>query len=139
MLIGEYSPSLDSKGRVNFPSKLREELGERFIITKGLDNCLFVYSLGEWKVLENKIRELPMSKSKGIQRFFFAGATEVEADKQGRIIIPANLRKHANLEKDITIVGVSVRAEIWATDAYLRSSEELTSDMIADVMDELGF
>ncbi|MEF9983115.1 MAG: division/cell wall cluster transcriptional repressor MraZ [Oscillospiraceae bacterium] len=139
MLIGEYSHNLDAKGRVNFPSKLREDLGESFIVTKGLDNCLFVYSMSEWKVLEDKIRSLPMSKSRNLQRFMFAGAIEVQADKQGRIIIPSNLREYAGLTKEIMIVGASVRAEIWDKESYDKINETLTADMIAEAMDDLDF
>lgn len=139
MLIGEYLHTLDNKGRVNFPARLREPLGENFIITKGLDNCLFVYPLDEWRVLEEKIRQLPMSKSRGLQRFLFAGAIEVETDKTGRVIIPANLREYAGLTKDVMIIGASVRAEIWDADRYNQSCEELTSDMVAAAMDDLGF
>lgn len=139
MLIGEYQHSLDPKGRVNFPVKLREGLGAQFILTKGLDNCLFVYSAEEWAALEEKIRALPMSKSRGVQRFFFAGAAEVEPDKQGRVLIPNNLREYAGLTKDIMIIGASVRAEIWDKDRWQASCEELTSDMVAEAMDDLGF
>lgn len=139
MLIGEYLHTLDTKGRVNFPSKLRDPLGNHFIITKGLDNCLFVYPMDEWQVLEEKIRLLPMSKSRNLQRFLFAGAVEVEADKNGRVIIPANLREYAGLTKDIMIIGASVRAEIWDADRYNASCEELTADMVAAAMDDLGF
>ena len=139
MLIGEYQHALDPKGRVNFPVRLRESLGATFIVTKGLDNCLYVYSMEEWKVLEDKIRALPMSKSRNLQRFFFAGAVEVEPDKQGRVLIPSNLREYAGLTKDVTIIGASVRAEIWDSQRYEASCEELTSDSIAASMDELGF
>ncbi len=139
MLIGEYQHTLDPKGRVNFPARLRESLGSTFIITKGLDNCLYVYSMEEWKVLEDKIRALPMSKSRNLQRFFFAGAAEAEPDKQGRVLIPAHLREYAGLTKDVTVIGASVRAEIWDSQRYQSSCEELTSDSIAQSMDELGF
>ena len=139
MLIGEYQHTLDPKGRVNFPARLRESLGSTFIITKGLDNCLYVYSMEEWKVLEDKIRALPMSKSRNLQRFFFAGAAEAEPDKQGRVLIPAHLREYAGLTKDVTVIGASVRAEIWDSERYPSSCEELTSDSIAESMDELGF
>ncbi len=139
MLLGEYQHSLDAKGRVNFPARLREDLGERFIVTKGLDGCLFVYSYEEWKALENKIRALPLSKSRGLQRFFFAGAVELEPDKQGRILIPANLREYAGIEKDVMIIGASTRAEIWDLASWNASCEELTSDSVAQAMDELGF
>lgn len=137
MLIGEYAHSLDSKGRVNFPAKLRESLGSRFFITKGLDGCLFVYSEEEWKALENKIRALPMSKGRQLQRFFFAGAAEAEPDKQGRVLIPNSLREYAGLEKDIMFVGTLVRAEIWDKEKWEQNCNALTADMIAEAMDEL--
>jgi MraZ protein len=139
LLIGEFQHSLDEKSRVNFPARLREGLGSRFIITKGLDNCLFVYSEAEWKVLEDRIREQPVSKTRHLQRFFFAGAIDVEPDKQGRVVIPANLREYAGITKDVMIIGASVRAEIWDRDRWQASCEELTSDMVATAMDELGF
>lgn len=139
MLIGEYQHNLDEKGRVNFPAKLREGLGARFIITKGLDDCLFVYSEREWEVLEDKIRALPVSKSRGLQRFLFAGAVDVEPDKQGRVVIPQNLREYAGLEKEVMIIGASVRAEIWDKGRWERSCGELTADMVAQAMDDLGF
>jgi len=139
MLIGEYAHSLDPKGRVNFPAKLREGLGPCFIITKGLDGCLFVYSQSEWKVLEDKIRALPISKSRALQRFLFAGAVDVEPDKQGRVLIPANLRGYAGLTKDVMVVGASTRAEIWDKIKWEENCEGLTADMVASAMDELGF
>ena len=139
MLIGEYFPSLDSKGRVNFPSRLREDLGESFIITKGLDNCLFVYKNSDWNELSEKTKQLPTSKARKIQRFLFAGACEVTPDKQGRISIPQNLREYADLKEEIAIVGVSVRAEIWNLRRWNESNEELTSESVAEAMDELGF
>ena len=139
MLIGEYSHNIDAKGRLNFPAKLREDLGERFIVTKGLDDCLFVYSLEEWAALEAKIKELPMSKARGIQRYLFSGACEVEPDKQGRILIPANLREFARLEKDIMVIGASNRAEIWNRGKWEASCSDLNSNAIAQAMDDLGF
>jgi MraZ protein len=134
-LIGEYTHNIDSKGRMIMPSRFREELGETFIITKGLDNCLFVYSMEEWKVLEEKIRALPMSKSRNLQRFFFAGAAIAEPDKQGRIILPANLRKYAFLEKDVVVTGTSSHVEIWDKTRWELQTEELTADCIAEAMD----
>ncbi len=139
MLTGQYNHTLDSKGRVNFPIRLREELGEHFIITRGLDNCLFVYSMKEWEQLAAKLRQLPISKSAPLNRFFFAGAAEVEADKQGRVLIPAHLRQFAGLERDVTVAGVSSRAEIWDTERWERNNEQLTAETIASAMDELGF
>lgn len=139
MLYGEYQHSLDVKGRVNFPARLREGLGTRFFLTKGLDNCLFVYSEEEWAALEQKLRALPMSKARSLQRFFFAGAADVEPDKQGRVLIPANLREYAGLDKDVVVIGASNHAEIWDKARYERISEELTSDQVAEAMDEIGF
>ena len=139
MLTGQYTHSLDAKGRVNFPARLREELGERFIVTRGLDNCLFVYSLAEWELLAAKLHELPISKSAPLNRFFFAGAAEAEPDKQGRVLLPAHLREYAGLERDVTIAGVSNRAEIWDSARWERQNEQLTSESIASAMDELGF
>ncbi len=139
MLIGEYQHSLDDKGRVNFPARLREDLGARFIITKGLDKCLCVYSEEEWKILENKIRTFPVSKSRQLQRFLFAGASDAAPDKQGRILIPQNLREYAELQKDVMVIGVSDHAEIWDKDRWQRSCDELTPDMVAEAMENLGF
>ena len=139
MLIGEFLHAIDVKGRVFMPAKLREELSECFIITKGLDDCLYGYSIDEWQILEEKIRELPMSKARNLQRFFFSGAVDVEVDKQGRILLPANLREYAGLVKDAIIIGASNHIEIWDKAKWVASSAELTSDLIANAMDELGF
>ena len=139
MLIGEYAHTLDVKGRVNFPAKLLTDLGDRFILSKGLDGCLFVYSAEEWGNLERKIKELPLPKSRPLQRYFFAGAAEVEVDKQGRIVIPQKLREHAGLEKDVMIIGASSRAEIWDKERWNLSCEELTAETIESAMEELGF
>lgn len=139
MLIGEFQHTLDAKGRVNFPAKLREELGERFFITKGLDGCLFVYPQKEWDGLAEKIQALPLSQSKNIQRFFFGGASEAEPDKQGRVMIPANLRSFAGLEKDVVIVGTNGRAEIWDKGKWDAFSESITDESIGDYIDTIGF
>jgi len=138
MLMGEYLHSVDDKGRVIMPSKFRDVL-EKCIVTKGLDNCLFVYSAEEWKNLEAGIRGLPLSKARDLQRFFFAGASEASVDKQGRILIPGNLREYAMLKRDVAIIGASVRAEIWDVERWKKSNEGLTGDAIALAMDELGF
>ena len=140
MLIGEYSYSIDAKGRLNFPAKLREDLGDRFIIAKGLgDNCLFVYSLEKWQSVETKINDLPFSKARNLQRFFFASACEVEPDKQGRIVIPANLREYGALEKDVVIIGASTHCEIWSRENWDFTCSEQDSYTISIAMDELGF
>lgn len=118
--MGEFNHSVDSKGRMIFPVRFREELQDRFIITKGLDNCLFVYAEEEWRTLEEKLRKLSLAKpeARAFARFFFAGAAEVETDKQGRVLIPNNLREYAKLDKDVVVIGVSTRIEIWAKDAW---------------------
>ena len=139
VLIGEYSSTIDAKGRFNFPSKLREDLGESFIVTKGLDECLFVYSLEEWERLEEKIKDLPMSKARAMQRFLFASANVVQADKQGRILVPQKLREFAQLDKEITVIGASYRVEIWNAQRWEESCSQFTSDSLSDSMDELGF
>ncbi|WP_425446979.1 division/cell wall cluster transcriptional repressor MraZ [Dethiothermospora halolimnae] len=142
MFIGEYYHSLDKKGRVIIPSKLRDELGEVFVMTKGLDNCLFVYPLEEWKNFEDKLKKLPLTSknARAFVRFFFSGATECSLDKQGRVLIPSNLRKHSYLEKEAVIIGVSNRLEIWDNDNWLKYNDDdnLSYDDIAEKMAELG-
>ena len=118
MLMGEYQHNMDLKGRVTIPSKFREDLGDKFYVTKGLDGCLFVLSPAQWEIMSRRIADLTMSQSKKVQRFFFSGAAEVEPDKQGRILIPQKLREYAGLEKDVTVIGTSNRAEIWDTDRW---------------------
>lgn len=142
LFYGEYQHTIDPKGRAIVPSKFREGLGEKFILTKGLDGCLFAYSSEEWTSLENKLKSLPFTDKdvRAFIRFFFSGATECEADKQGRILIPQNLREYAALEKDIYIIGVSSRVEIWkkaAWEAY-NSDDNISADKIAEKMALLG-
>ena len=111
MLIGEYEHSVDVKGRLIMPAKLREEIGEKFVVTKGLDGCLFVFSLKEWDLFQEKLRALPVSNknARDFSRFFLAGAIECEIDKQGRFLISGNLREFASLDKDVVIIGVTER------------------------------
>ncbi len=141
MLIGEYNHSIDSKGRVIVPSKFRTELGERFIITKGFDGCLYGYSLEEWKSIEEKIKTLPLVTGKDARnftRFFFSSAIECELDSQGRILITQNLREFAGLEKDIVTIGVSSRIEIWSKARWEEYNNGQDSDDIAEKMSLLG-
>lgn len=140
MLIGEYEHSLDAKGRLIMPSKLRQDIGESFIITKGLDGCLFVFSQNEWNNFETKLKTLPLSdkNARNFVRFFLSGATECEIDKQGRFLIPANLRESAKLEKDAMIVGVGTRLEIWNKETWLNCGENISADEIAENMTMLG-
>ncbi|MGI6677577.1 MAG: division/cell wall cluster transcriptional repressor MraZ [Dehalobacterium sp.] len=116
MFMGEFQHTIDPKGRLFMPVKFREELGETFVVTKGLDNCLFVYSQKEWQRLESKLKALPFTKAdaRAFTRLFFSGAMECGLDKQGRILLPANLREYAKLDKDAVIIGVSARVEIWS-------------------------
>lgn len=137
MLTGEFQHNIDEKGRVFIPVRLRDDLGEHFIITRGIDGCLYAYSDTEWKVLETYIRSLPMSKSRNIKRFFFSGANEVIPDKQGRIVIPPNLRQYAGLERDVMIVGESTYVEIWDKKKWDEVFSGVTSESVAEVLDEL--
>lgn len=139
MLCGTYEHNVDAKGRVFVPVKLRTELGDKFYVAKGLDGCLFVYSVEEWKRLEMEIRALPFSQSRDIQRFLFASAVEVEVDAQGRICIPKILRDYAKLEKNATIIGASTRAEIWSKSVWEDQCSNITPEAIAEIMEKLNF
>ena len=141
MFMGEYNHTIDAKGRLIVPSKFREKLGNEFIATKGLDGCLFVYPNEEWANIEEKFRNIPLTTkdARKFSRFFFAGAAVCEVDKQGRILIPPNLREHADLQKDIVSAGVLNRVEIWNKDRWLESSNFDDMDDVAEHMAELGF
>lgn len=142
MFIGEYEHSVDAKGRVIMPVKLREDIGEKFIVTKGLDGCLFAYSYQEWTNFEEKLKTLPLTNknARDFVRFFLSGAVECEIDKQGRFLIPGNLRTYATLEKEIIIIGVGTRIEIWNREEWKKysSDENISADEIAENMTMLG-
>lgn len=142
MLIGEYEHSLDTKGRLILPAKLREDIGEKFIITKGLDGCLFGFSKTEWNNFEDKLKTLPLTNknARDFVRFFLSGAIEAELDKQGRFLIPSNLREYATLDKEAVITGVGTRIEIWDKTKWkaYNSEENLSADQIAENMANLG-
>ena len=140
MLIGEYEHSLDAKGRIIMPSKFREDIGEKFVVTKGLDGCLFVFSCTEWKKFEEKLATLPISNkdARSFTRFFFAGAIDCELDKQGRFLVSSNLREFAGFEKDVIIVGMNSRIEIWSKEKWQNMESNLDADDIADKMQMLG-
>lgn len=141
MLIGEYSHTMDAKGRLILPSKFRSELGERFIVTKGFDGCLYGYSIEEWKNIEEKIKTLPLVTGKDARnftRFFFSSAIECEIDSQGRILISQNLRQFAELKKEVVIIGVSSRIEIWSKDKWDEYNNTQDSEDIAEKMSFLG-
>ena len=136
---GEYQHTLDAKGRLFIPAKLREQLGDGFVVTKGLDECLFLYPQKAWDELEQKIRQLPMSKSRGLKRFFLSSAADVTVDRQGRIVIPTTLRSYANLERDVVVIGVGERAELWDARRWNAYTDDLDCESIAQAMEELGF
>lgn len=143
MFMGEYSHTIDTKGRLIIPSKFREELGETFVVTKGLDGCLFVFSDEEWKAFEIKLKSLPLTNKNARQfaRFFVAGATPCELDKQGRILLPATLREFAGLEKDVVLTGMLNRIEIWSKEKWNENNslDDVAMDEIAEQMTNLGF
>lgn len=140
MFMGEYQHSIDDKGRLIIPAKFRDALGQSFVVTRGLDNCLFVYPEKEWSAMEQKLKALPLMKAdaRAFTRFFLAGATECELDKQGRVNIPGNLREHAGLDKDCVVIGVSSRVEIWSRenwDKYSQVSEESFNEIAEKLVD----
>ena len=141
MLIGEFEHSLDAKGRLIMPAKLREAIGDKFVVTKGLDGCLFAFSIEEWSNFEEKLKSLPLSNrnSREFTRFFLSGATECELDKQGRFLIASKLREVANLDKDVTIIGAGTRIEIWDKEKWNSYNDEnISVEDIAENMTMLG-
>ena len=142
MFIGEYQHNIDDKGRLTIPAKFREELGDGAVLTRGLENCLFLFSKSEWEEIAGKLRALPMTRSdaRAFSRFFFSGAAECEFDKQGRIMVPAPLRRYAAIERDVMVVGVSSRVEIWNQsrwEEYIAKAESSYSE-IAEQIEGLG-
>ena len=140
MFMGEYNHTIDAKGRVIVPSKFRELLGEEFVVTKGLDGCLFVFPNDEWQNFENKLKTLPLTNkdARHFVRFFLAGAATVDTDKQGRILLPGVLREFAVLEKDVVLVGVASRVEIWSREKWEASNSFEDMEEIAEHMSDLG-
>ena len=137
MFMGEYHHTIDDKGRLTIPSKLRYELGENFIVTRGLDNCLFIYPQNEWNNIINKYKELPNTKdARNFMRFFLSGAIQSEFDKQGRINIPIPLINYAQIKKDCVIIGVSERLEIWSKELWEKFINDNESNL-SDIADKL--
>ncbi len=132
VFMGEFQHSLDDKARLTVPAKFREELGSAFVVTRGLDRCLFAYPRSDWEALEEKLRSLPLTRADARQfiRFFFSGATECELDKQGRIVVPSNLREYASISRDCVVIGVGARVEIW--------DQELWKSYTSDVGNRFG-
>lgn len=138
--MGEHQHSIDDKGRLTIPSKFREALGATFIVTRGLDNCLFIYPMSEWSILEQKLKALPLMKSdaRAFTRFFFSGATECELDKQGRVNLPKHLCEYAKLDKECMVLGVSSRVEIWSKETwagYYEQSEQTFNEIAEKLVD----
>ena len=140
MFMGEYNHTIDEKGRLIIPSKFREELGNDFVVTKGLDGCLFIYDKLEWKALEDKLRALPLTNktARDFTRYMLGGAANVEPDKQGRILIPQNLRSFANLDKDVVLVGIASRIEVWDREKWEALSFDTDDEELAEKMESLG-
>lgn len=137
MFMGEYHYSIDEKGRLTIPAKLRYELGENFIVTRGLDGCLFVYPKNEWENIIQKYKELPNTKdARNFMRFFLSGATVCEFDKQGRINISAPLTKYAELKKDCVIIGVNDRLEVWSKERW-ETFIDTNEDSLSDIAEKL--
>ncbi|MDA1475652.1 division/cell wall cluster transcriptional repressor MraZ [Bacillus changyiensis] len=141
MFMGEYQHTIDTKGRMIVPAKFREGLGEQFVLTRGLDQCLFGYPMSEWKLIEEKLKALPLTKkdARAFTRFFFSGATECELDKQGRINITSSLLSYAKLEKECVVIGVSNRIELWSKEIWEQYVDE-QEDSFAEIAENMiGF
>lgn len=140
MFMGEYSHTIDPKGRLIIPSKFREQLGDEFVLTKGLDGCLSIYPMDEWGIFEEQLRSLPLTNknARTFSRFFVAGATSCELDKQGRILVPGTLREFAGLEKDVVLTGNINRIEIWSKQKWSENSNYDDMDAIAEGLQDLG-
>ncbi|HBK52482.1 division/cell wall cluster transcriptional repressor MraZ [Syntrophomonas wolfei] len=142
MFLGEYQHSLDEKGRITIPAKFREEIGYKFVATKGLDNCIFLYPQDEWQLIEKKLRSLPFTRAdvRSFVRFFFSGAAELDLDRQGRSVLPLNLREYAGIDRDVIIIGVGTRVEIWSIEKWTDYNENAQSsyEEIAESLVDLG-
>ena len=138
--MSEYNHTIDAKGRLIIPVKYREGLGETFVVTRGIDGCLFFYTENEWQAIMNKLNELRMTnkKAREFTRFLLGGATEVELDSQGRILVPAFLREYADLEKEVVLVGMGNHIEVWSKAKYEQVMSDTNIEEIAEELDEAG-
>ncbi len=136
MLYGEYKHTIDKKGRMFIPAKLRDDLGSSFVLCRGIDGnrCLCIYSEEEWKALDEKIRSFPTVKANRLQRFLYAGATKLECDAQGRVLIPQNLREYADLGDEAYVLGMSTRLEIWNKALWEAEAVLDTPESIGEIM-----
>ncbi len=144
MFVGEYSHNIDAKGRITMPAKFREQLGDCFMVTKGFEGCLFVYPMDAWTELAENLSKLPSNQKSAryLQRTFLSGAAEAEPDKQGKVLITPPHREYAGLEKEVVIIGVSKRVEIWSAarwKEYSESENEMSLDEAAESIDEICF
>ena len=139
MLLGQFDYSLDAKGRVFIPSKLRDELGETFVIAKSMDPCIAIYSYEKWEAYISKLSTLPQTRARAINRFFLSSAIEASSDTQGRVVIAQSLREYAHLEKEVTIIGVGDHAEIWNAEKYREYMDEQSIEDMTEVLMEFGF
>ncbi|MEG1886836.1 MAG: division/cell wall cluster transcriptional repressor MraZ [Oscillospiraceae bacterium] len=141
MLYGEYQHNIDKKGRIFIPAKLREELGDNFMLCRGIEGkrCLCIYSDDEWQNMDEKIRQLPTLKASKVRRFLYVGATKLECDAQGRVLLPQNLREYAGLDGESSILGMSTHLEIWNSEAWSTENEQYTPESIAEIMEGLDF
>ena len=139
--MGEFQHNIDAKGRIIIPAKLREDLGAKFVITRGLDGCVFGYPLDNWEKIQEKLKQLPLAKkeARAFTRFFYSAAAEAEIDKQGRINIPSTLVDYANLEKECLVLGVSDRIEIWSKARWESVSSEIEESFEEIAEDMLDF
>ena len=144
MFLGKYSHNIDAKGRIIIPAKFREQLGEQFVITNGFEGCLFAYPMNEWEELATSLSKLPSNQKSAryLQRTFLSGAAEAEPDKQGKVLITPPHREYAGLSKEVVIIGVSKRVEIWDAQRWLeysQSEEEMTVEEAAESLEEINF
>ena len=140
MFMGEYNHIIDAKGRLIIPARFRELLGEEFILTKGLDGCLSIYPMDAWEAFETKLRALPLTNknARTFTRFFVAGATNCELDRQGIILVPQTLREFAGLEKEVVLTGNLDRIEIWSKEKWSENCNYDDMDSIAESMQDMG-
>ena len=135
---GTYEHNVDAKGRLFIPTKLRDELGDNFVMTKGLDGCLSLYSQKNWAIMEEKIPSLPSSKARSLQRYFFSNAMDCEPDSQGRVVIPQVLREFAGITKAVVVIGIVDKAEIWDAEKWRQYNESIDEEDVLKSMEELG-
>ena len=139
MFMGEFNHTVDVKGRIIVPSKLREELGDQFVVTVGLDGCLFVYPLTEWELFVEQLKTLPgQAQGRKLQRYFMSLAADCEVDKQGRFLVPAKLREMAGLDKDVVFAGVINKIELWSKEKWDEINDFDNMDDVAECMSEYG-